>query len=700
MAAGPRCLSEQELAAASLGLLAQPVMWPSLRLPSLADPALAHEAPWTAYWTTRLDAAMDVLEARQRLEAALAAFNAQGDRVGELLCLAAIIEGFYVDEGPLDSLDHWTAELCRRLPADDGWPSIELEARIIACGVGILLRSPAHPQLAQWAARGAVLVRLVKPGAGRLKLATFLAQYHLWRGEFERTALLIDTMPGLDMTGLLPAEALVWLQTVANHARLAAQYDRGRDAIDQALRLVQQHGLRQHAYALHAHGASIALAAQDPAAAERHLDAMRPVLDGGSQADQTHYWHFQAGLAMLRGETARALELARTACDNSAEIGGPYRSAVHSLSLGQALLRAGEPVAALERIAAAQAEAERIEATQVIFTARLMRAAALARLGPSDEARTALHDAWSYGARRDCRSTSVWWMPEVIGEMASTALARDVEVPYVRKFVHRHELPAPDPTLAAWPWPLALRAFGDFEVLLDGQPLARGAGKTAQRPLDMLRVLLAQGGQPLPVATAMDWLWPEADAAAQRKSFDVALLRLRRLLGDLRLVRLEGGRLGLDPQWVWSDVTALRALLQQMGTGHDTPLEQLQDWARQVLELMRGPFLDGDPSEWASAARGRYRQRFVVAVTQLAGRLEPLDAGAAIRLYERALDVEPLAESLSRRLMRLHADRGDRAEALRAWRSCCTMLSLAEGLSPAPETRSLAVQLGLIASAG
>ena len=209
MAAGPRCLSEQELAAASLGLLAQPMMWPSLRLPPVADLASVHEAPWTTYWTTRLDAAMDVLEARQRLESALAAFSERDDRVGELLCLAAIIEGFYVDEGPLDPLDHWTAELCRRLPADDGWPSIELESRIIACGVGILLRSPAHPQLAQWAARGAVLVRLVKPSAGRLKLATFLAQYHLWRGEFERTALLIDTMPGLDMTGLLPAEALV-----------------------------------------------------------------------------------------------------------------------------------------------------------------------------------------------------------------------------------------------------------------------------------------------------------------------------------------------------------------------------------------------------------------------------------------------------------------------------------------------------------
>jgi DNA-binding SARP family transcriptional activator len=69
----------------------------------------------------------------------------------------------------------------------------------------------------------------------------------------------------------------------------------------------------------------------------------------------------------------------------------------------------------------------------------------------------------------------------------------------------------------------------------------------------------------------------------------------------------------------------------------------------------------------------------VVAVAQLAGHLELLDAAAAIRLYERALNVEPLAESLSRRLMKVHADRGDRAEALRVWRACCTMHSVVEG---------------------
>jgi DNA-binding SARP family transcriptional activator len=198
----------------------------------------------------------------------------------------------------------------------------------------------------------------------------------------------------------------------------------------------------------------------------------------------------------------------------------------------------------------------------------------------------------------------------------------------------------------------------------------------------------------------MQWLWPDVDPAAQRKSFDVALLRLRRMLGDARLVRLEGGRLWLDPQWVWSDVTALQAVMQRMGSCHGASPAQLQRWADELLALMRGPFLAGETADWAIGARERYRQRFVVAVSQLAAQLEPVDPLAAIGLYERALDVEPLAESLSRRLMQLHADRGDRAEALRVWRACCAMLSVAEGLAPSRATRALAVELGLVSGSG
>jgi LuxR family transcriptional regulator, maltose regulon positive regulatory protein len=368
------------------------------------------------------------------------------------------------------------------------------------------------------------------------------------------------------------------------------------------------------------------------------------------------------------------------------------------MSLGQALLRAGEPAAALERFDAALALARGIEAHLLVFTGLLMRSAALLRQDRGADALAALREGFAEGARRDFRATSVWWLPEVMAQLSALAIAHEIEPAYVRRFVRRHALPGPDPAQADWPWPLALRALGEFDALLDDQSLVRAGGKTAQRPLDLLRAMLAHIAVPLPVATAVQWLWPEADPAAQRKSFDVALLRLRRLLGDARLVRLEGGRLAFDPQWVWSDVAALHALMQRIGSARGADVAQLQQWARQLLELMRGPFLAGEPAEWAQAARERTRQRFVVTVAQLAAHLEEADPREAIRLYERALDVEPLAESLSRRLMALHAERGDRAEALRVWRACCAMFTVAEGLAPSRETRGLAVRLGLIAS--
>ena len=691
------CLSEEELAASALALVAQPSLWQALQLPEVGA-CKPLQAPWLSYWAARLDARLDVQLAREIFAAALTTFALRGDRVGELLCLAAIIEGYYIDEGPLDPLDGWIQALLQRLPAEGQWPSAELEARIIGCGVGIILRDQSHPVLGTWAARGGALMRQLKPGAGRVKLATFLAQFHLWRGEFARTGLVIDALPGLDTAGLLPSELLVWLQTVANWSSMAAQFQRGQDAVAAGLQLAGELGLAQHVYALHASGAALALAAGDLLTAQAHVEAMRPTLAGAPQADQTHYWHFLAGLTLQRGDTARAVELARVALDNSGEIGGRYRTAVHALSLGQALLRAGDNASALAHIDSAVQIAQHIDAALLTFTAGLMRGACLLRLGRGDEALQALRLGWGEGARRDFRTTAVWWLPDVMVEVALVAITHDIEPAYVRSFVRQRALPGPDPALVDWPWPLVLRGFGEFEARLHDAPFGRSSGKTAQRPLDLLRVLVAHGQGALPVAHVLDWLWPEAEPSAQRKAFDVALLRLRRLLDAPHLLHLEGGRLWLDPRWVWTDVSALQVLTQRIGSAAGATLPQLQAWARQLLELMRGPFMAAEEAEWAQAPRARHRQRFVLAVAQLAGQIELLDTQAAIRLYESGLDADPLAESLSRRLMRLHVARGDQAEALRVWRSCRTLLLVTAGLGPSQETRALAAQLGLPAS--
>jgi DNA-binding SARP family transcriptional activator len=102
--------------------------------------------------------------------------------------------------------------------------------------------------------------------------------------------------------------------------------------------------------------------------------------------------------------------------------------------------------------------------------------------------------------------------------------------------------------------------LGGFEVAIDGQPLTF-EGKVQKRPLELLQALAVHGPAPVPVARLVDDLWPELDGDAARKSFDAALHRLRKLLGEHGVaLRLEGGAVHLDTTRVGCDLWALRRL--------------------------------------------------------------------------------------------------------------------------------------------
>jgi DNA-binding SARP family transcriptional activator len=120
--------------------------------------------------------------------------------------------------------------------------------------------------------------------------------------------------------------------------------------------------------------------------------------------------------------------------------------------------------------------------------------------------------------------------------------------------------------------------------------------------------------------------------------------------------------------------------------------------ADRLLQLVGAPLLEGIDAPWALAARERTRRRFVLALAPIAQALEARAPQQACVLYERALQADPLAESLSRRLIAAQLARGERAEALRAWHHCKAMLSL-HGAAPSSETVALARQAGFAVGA-
>ncbi len=88
---------------------------------------------------------------------------------------------------------------------------------------------------------------------------------------------------------------------------------------------------------------------------------------------------------------------------------------------------------------------------------------------------------------------------------------------------------------------------GRFEVKLDGAPIGVH-GKAQKKPLELLKALIAGGGRAVDKARLADFLWPDADGDA---ALDMTISRLRKLLGRADALRIEDGKLGLDPQRVW-----------------------------------------------------------------------------------------------------------------------------------------------------
>ena len=269
--------------------------------------------------------------------------------------------------------------------------------------------------------------------------------------------------------------------------------------------------------------------------------------------------------------------------------------------------------------------------------------------------------------------------PADVARLVALALAHGVEPEYARTLARLRALPAPSPDLAEWPWPLAIRTFGAFELKRHGEPVV-SRGKAQKKPLELLKALIAHGAKRVEAAMLTSLLWPEAEGDVAKTSFDSTLYRLRKLVDVEGAVALSEGKLSLDPAIVWVDALALEALLDT----EPVPVER-------ALALAHGDFLADEAAlPWAVRTRDRLKSRLIRAVLAEAEQREARgDYGGARPLYEAALERDNLAEAVYRRLMVCQRELGDAAGAMLTYRRCRELLSIVLGRAPAAETEAI-----------
>jgi DNA-binding SARP family transcriptional activator len=118
---------------------------------------------------------------------------------------------------------------------------------------------------------------------------------------------------------------------------------------------------------------------------------------------------------------------------------------------------------------------------------------------------------------------------------------------------------------------------------------------------------------------------------------------------------------------------------------------RLEAAAPAVFALFEGPFLPAEGGEsWQLAARQRLTARLHRYAERLGEHWEAAERWAqAGQLYQRMVEIDPLAESFYRRHMLCLRAQGRRAEAIEVFRRCRHSLATTLGVAPGPEVEQV-----------
>jgi len=283
--------------------------------------------------------------------------------------------------------------------------------------------------------------------------------------------------------------------------------------------------------------------------------------------------------------------------------------------------------------------------------------------------------------------------PAKTARVCLKALEAGIEVDYIQEMIRERNLMPEQPAwhLENWPWPLKIFTLGRFAILKDGK-LIRFTRKVQQKPLAMLKALIALGGKGVEEEQISDILWPEADGDMAHQSWATTLHRLRHWLGEEKAIKRQERRLTLDDTHCWVDVWAFERILEQAeAQWKEGQKDRAVKLTEKAIELYKGPFL-GQKSEeiWAMFPSERLRSKFFRGVKRIG--LFCQERGEwdrAIDCYQKGLEVDNLAEEFYQGLMTCYQRLGRKSEALLVYSRCKKVLSTALGVSPSPKTESI-----------
>jgi SARP family transcriptional regulator, regulator of embCAB operon len=192
-----------------------------------------------------------------------------------------------------------------------------------------------------------------------------------------------------------------------------------------------------------------------------------------------------------------------------------------------------------------------------------------------------------------------------------------------------------------------------------------------------------------------DLVWPDALTASWERDLSAVVSKVRAALDSVDLGSVLHGALGcyelqLPPASRVDVEDAVRFVEDAESAWRVGNRDLALPAAATAANLARRPFLPAERGLWLERRRDDLRATLLRALELLA---QGLASGPyehdALRYTREALALDPYRETSYVQLMRLHMNRGNRAEALRAYEQCRAILAHDLGVTPSPQTEAV-----------
>ncbi|MBF0555597.1 MAG: hypothetical protein HQK96_13745 [Nitrospirae bacterium] len=242
-------------------------------------------------------------------------------------------------------------------------------------------------------------------------------------------------------------------------------------------------------------------------------------------------------------------------------------------------------------------------------------------------------------------------------------------------------------------YPVQIYTLGRFRIAIDGN-FVNIIGNSQDKPIAMLKTIIALGVKEVAISKVSDALWPDIDGDKATSVFRVTIHRLRKLFGRRRdVIITHSSHVCLNSNDCWTDVLTLQDVADEFDRTIALPdvEQQIDILCNKAFSLYNGDFLQGDQDHyWIVYQRERLKDMFV----ELCGKAGTYYTRVhnwhkAIDVYKKAIETDNLQETSYRGMIDCYLKANLYGEALCAYNKCKHVFNTTFDIDPSEETRSL-----------